>query len=60
VLARRDGATLVALAPESGRQHQLRVHLAALGHPIIGDKLYGPEGVQAFLDKREPYWPHRR
>jgi len=50
VLARRGGATLVALAPESGRQHQLRVHLAALGYPIIGDKLYGPEGVQAFLD----------
>ena len=38
------------LAPESGRQHQLRVHLAALGFPIIGDKLYGPEGVQTFLD----------
>ena len=50
VLARREGATLVALAPESGRQHQLRVHLSALGHPIIGDKLYGPEGVQTFLD----------
>ena len=50
VLARRDGATLVALAPESGRQHQLRVHLAALGFPIVGDKLYGPEGVQTFLD----------
>ncbi len=50
VLARRQGATLVALAPESGRQHQLRVHLAALGHPILGDKLYGPEGVQTFLD----------
>lgn len=50
VLARRDDATLVALAPESGRQHQLRVHLAALGYPIIGDKLYGPEGVQTFLD----------
>ena len=50
VLARRDGATLVALAPESGRQHQLRVHLSALGFPIIGDKLYGPEGVQPFLD----------
>jgi 23S rRNA pseudouridine1911/1915/1917 synthase len=50
VLARREGATLVALAPESGRQHQLRVHLAALGFPIIGDKLYGPEGVQPFLD----------
>jgi 23S rRNA pseudouridine1911/1915/1917 synthase len=50
VLARREGATLVALAPESGRQHQLRVHLAALGFPIIGDKLYGPEGAQPFLD----------
>jgi 23S rRNA pseudouridine1911/1915/1917 synthase len=50
VLARRDDATLVALAPESGRQHQLRVHLAALGFPIIGDKLYGPEGAQTFLD----------
>ena len=50
VLARRRGATLLALAPESGRQHQLRVHLAAIGHPIIGDKLYGPEGVQTFLD----------
>ena len=50
VLARRDGATLVALAPESGRQHQLRVHLSALGFPIIGDKLYGPQGVQTFLD----------
>jgi 23S rRNA pseudouridine1911/1915/1917 synthase len=50
VMGRRDGATLVALAPESGRQHQLRVHLSAIGFPIIGDKLYGPEGQQAFLD----------
>lgn len=50
VLSRREDATLVALAPESGRQHQLRVHLAALGFPIVGDKLYGPEGVQTFLD----------
>ncbi len=50
VLARNDQATLVALAPESGRQHQLRVHLSALGFPIVGDKLYGPEGVQPFLE----------
>ncbi|MCZ6806348.1 MAG: RluA family pseudouridine synthase [Deltaproteobacteria bacterium] len=50
VVARSDQATLVALAPESGRQHQLRVHLSALGFPILGDKLYGPEGVQPFLD----------
>lgn len=50
VLARRKDATLVALSPQSGRQHQLRVHLSALGFPILGDKLYGPEGVQTFLD----------
>jgi len=50
VVARKADATLVSLAPESGRQHQLRVHLSALGFPIIGDKLYGPEGSQPFLD----------
>jgi 23S rRNA pseudouridine1911/1915/1917 synthase len=50
VVARREDATLVSLAPESGRQHQLRVHLSAIGFPIIGDKLYGPEGSQPFLD----------
>jgi len=50
VVARREDATLVSLAPESGRQHQLRVHLSAVGFPIIGDKLYGPEGAQPFLD----------
>ncbi|MDP2340254.1 MAG: RluA family pseudouridine synthase [Deltaproteobacteria bacterium] len=32
--------TLVRLFPETGRQHQLRVHLAHIGHPIVGDKLY--------------------
>jgi len=32
--------TLVELYPETGRQHQLRVHMAHIGHPIVGDKLY--------------------
>jgi tRNA pseudouridine32 synthase/23S rRNA pseudouridine746 synthase len=31
----------LALWPETGRTHQLRVHLQALGHPIVGDLLYG-------------------
>lgn len=38
-------ATLLRLLPETGRRHQLRVHLAAIGHPILGDILYGrPDG----------------
>ena len=32
--------TLLELTPETGRTHQLRVHLAAIGHPIAGDALY--------------------
>ncbi len=38
---RLHGATLLRLFPETGRRHQLRVHLAAIGHPILGDILYG-------------------
>ena len=41
VLRRLPGATLLRLRPETGRRHQLRVHLAAIGHPILGDILYG-------------------
>ena len=41
VLEARLGAhALVSLAPETGRQHQLRAHLAAIGHPIVGDPKY--------------------
>lgn len=35
------GCTRLALEPVSGRTHQLRVHLQAIGHPIVGDLLYG-------------------
>ena len=35
--------SLVRLWPRTGRKHQLRIHLAALGHPIVGDKLYGAD-----------------
>ena len=37
--------TRVALRPETGRTHQLRVHLQALGHPIVGDRLYAPAAL---------------
>ena len=39
--------TRVEIEPITGRSHQLRVHLKALGHPILGDALYAPAGVQA-------------
>lgn len=35
--------TLLELEPVTGRSHQLRVHLAAIGHPVVGDALYAPE-----------------
>lgn len=41
VLARDADRTRVALTPRTGRMHQLRAHLAAIGHPVIGDRLYG-------------------
>jgi tRNA pseudouridine32 synthase / 23S rRNA pseudouridine746 synthase len=40
-------ATHVLLEPLTGRSHQLRVHLLSIGHPILGDALYGGEEVQA-------------
>jgi len=38
-----DFETRVRLMPKTGRSHQLRVHMLALGHPILGDPLYAPE-----------------
>ncbi len=40
-------ATLVELRPRTGRTHQIRVHLAALGHPVLGDPTYGGRKVKA-------------
>jgi tRNA pseudouridine32 synthase/23S rRNA pseudouridine746 synthase len=47
-LARDEAAdaTRVELEPVTGRSHQLRVHLMAIGHPILGDALYAPPAVQ--------------
>jgi 23S rRNA pseudouridine1911/1915/1917 synthase len=36
-----DGYAYLQLFPRTGRTHQLRVHLASIGHPILGDSLYG-------------------
>ena len=44
VLARYDRITLVELRLETGRTHQIRVHLSEAGHPLVGDELYGGGG----------------
>jgi tRNA pseudouridine32 synthase/23S rRNA pseudouridine746 synthase len=46
VLERGTDSTRLALEPVTGRTHQLRVHLQAIGHPILGDALYAPPAVQ--------------
>ena len=47
VLGRADGMTFIALQPETGRTHQLRVHCSAMGWPIAGDKVYGGDRAMA-------------
>lgn len=42
-----SGTSRVRLEPLTGRSHQLRVHMKAIGHPIVGDTLYAPPHVQA-------------
>jgi 23S rRNA pseudouridine1911/1915/1917 synthase len=47
VRERLAGATLLEAFPRTGRTHQIRVHLAAIGHPILGDRAYGGRGDDA-------------
>jgi len=56
VLHRNDStdeqaSTLVELTPVTGRSHQLRVHMLALGHPILGDRLYASKEALAMRDR---------
>jgi len=48
ILERYRGYALVKLSPKTGRTHQLRVHMSYIGHPIIGDTMYGGKVVSEF------------
>ena len=56
VMAEYPGYSLLKLQPQTGRTHQLRVHLSHIGHPIVGDELYGkaaPKLDRMFLHAAE-------
>jgi len=50
-LGKESPFALLSVSPKTGRTHQIRVHLTSIGHPIVGDALYGP--------KKQPPWASR-
>ncbi|MCA9672651.1 MAG: RluA family pseudouridine synthase [Myxococcales bacterium] len=58
VIERRGRYAMVEAKPETGRQHQIRVHLSHVGAPIVGDKLYGPDW-RLMLEYLETGWTER-
>jgi 23S rRNA pseudouridine1911/1915/1917 synthase len=59
-LERFAGAAMVSVRPETGRTHQIRVHLSATGHPILGDRVYGREVVPGTADAAPRQMLHAR
>src|SRR5437899_9166337 len=47
--------SVIRAVPRTGRTHQIRVHLSAIGHPIVGDKIYGPD-ERLYLQFIESGW----
>jgi 23S rRNA pseudouridine1911/1915/1917 synthase len=53
-----DDYSLVECVLQTGRTHQIRVHMAAIGHPLIGDSLYGGKEGEFYLDSVEISFTH--
>jgi 23S rRNA pseudouridine1911/1915/1917 synthase len=45
------GASLVEVRPHTGRMHQIRVHLASIGHAVLGDSIYGASGCDPAFER---------
>ena len=63
VAERFRGYTLVKLSPKTGRTHQLRVHMSYIGHPVVGDQMYGgpPASMRALTGAGDetPFMPYQ-
>lgn len=59
-LARTDRHSRLEVVLDTGRKHQIRAHLAWLGHPVVGDDRYGDKGRRLFLHAHRLVLPHPR
>ncbi len=59
VIERFKNASLIEVGLETGRTHQIRVHFASIGHPILGDRTYGKKMEVEGRDKKKVFFPRQ-